>query len=118
MNYEQYDFSYMSADETNYSFNKTFEAGQKVRISLAFEHPIEKIGEKSNGDPICATHINNLDLYVYDNNNNLITSSTTVNNNVEIVEFTPATSGNYKIKISRGTTGESTDVGFAYSWYQ
>ena len=41
----------------------------------------------------------NLDLLIYDPNNNLVASATSEFNNVEIVEFDPVVTGQYKVVV-------------------
>ncbi|UAA37835.1 S8 family serine peptidase [Paraneptunicella aestuarii] len=54
-----------------------------------------------------------LDLKVYDPNGNLITGSYSVNNAFEVVEFTPATSGDYDFKIHRFSNSGEGDLRLA-----
>lgn len=56
-----------------------------------------------------------LDVRVYDPNGTLVGSSLTAYSNFEIVQFVPATSGNYTIKVSKSGTNTSTleNIGIA-----
>ena len=60
-------------------------------------------------------NLHNLDLQIYNPSGILIYSSTTTNNNVEIVDFIPPSSGVYKIRVRKLTT-QYIDTEFSIAW--
>ncbi len=110
----QYDFGVFGKATTENTFTINLDSNKETRVALTFE---KSFSTNSNGF-VESNCNNNLDLYIYDVNGNLVCSSTTTNNNVEIVDFTPASNGNYTIKICRQATTNPSDVRFAYAWLQ
>ena len=102
--------NYCSITSDGNSHTATLTAGHTTRISLAFLRACRIYDESPIYD------LSNLDLYVYDPSGNYVDSSITTNNNVEIVEFMPTTSGNYTIMV----TNEYSDTitFYSISWTQ
>ncbi|NJD75974.1 MAG: DUF2341 domain-containing protein [Candidatus Methanoperedens sp.] len=77
----------------DYIFTVT-SVNQKIRVAIAWaSHP------DSNHPPTNDTLQSNLDLYIMDPNNNVVNKSISEDNNYEIVEFTPATTGTFKARV-------------------
>ncbi|MBQ6906083.1 MAG: S8 family serine peptidase [Clostridia bacterium] len=96
-------------------------AGEKIRVVLTFDKPEHLLLVDEN-------YNNNVDLYLYGPNGNMVSSSVTpvdstgapdVANNVEVLEFTATTAGEYKIKAKlvtfNGAPGTTT-MNVAAAW--
>ena len=90
-------------------------SASSARVSLVWLKRNKITGSHSGGTPSNPS-ISDLDLYVYDPNGNLVGSSTTTRGNVEIVQFSPSTSGYYTIKVTRAS-GTTTEDAFAVAWW-
>lgn len=96
-------------------------AGEKIRVVLTFDKP------EANLD-VNVLYYNNVDLFLYGPNGNMVSSSVTpvdstgapdVVNNVEVLEFTATTAGEYIIKAKlvtfNGAPGTTT-MNVAAAW--
>ena len=95
----------------------TQDIGSIVRISMAYTVPVNAFG--NHGKYEFDTYpIPNLDLLVYAPNNTVASwTSGTMQNNVEIIEFTPTVPGYYKIKVQTvNGTASSERIYFGIAW--
>ncbi len=101
---------YASSFPRDYPFTAT--AGQKVRVVITWDsHP------DNNHPPTSDPLQSDLDLYIYDPSGNLVTSSISFDANYEIVEFTAASTGNYRARATASRfDGTNEYVGFAYTY--
>lgn len=114
INNESWDYTVLYEDENNFDITISLTAGSTCRIALAFENMITS--QTSNNETTYTEHINNIDLKIYNPSGSLVASSTTDNNNLEIVEFTPTVSGQYKMRICRADYNDLVDVRVAYAY--
>lgn len=82
-------------------------AGTKTRISLSY------LVNATSG----SSNYEDINLYVYNASGTLVASSTTSNNNLEIAQFTPVSSGTYKIRVKRAVSGTS-NIYYGLAWLQ
>lgn len=85
----------------------------RIRISLAFN--IRSVGSGTNDATITSGTLADLDITIKDPTGNEIVSSTTINNNVEIVDFTPTMTGTYTIVVTRTSTSSET-IYYGLAW--
>lgn len=87
-------------------------AGQKVRVAVVWDsHPDNN--HPPNEDNLTA----DLDIQIYDPSGALVTSSASFDNSYEIVEFTAATAGTYKARLTAYRfDGGFEYIGFAYTY--
>lgn len=109
---EAFDFGYFLENTTTGTYTIECTANENVRVSLSFLNNLLSFGKTNDSFEYS---LPNLDLFVYDASGNLVGSSITTYNNLEIVDFTAATSGNYTIRINRvSATGEEIYYGIAW----
>jgi serine protease AprX len=87
---------------------QTFSTSSRIRVALTWNSKVTASG----GSPSSSVLDADLDLWIYDPDGILVAWATTWDNSWEFVEFTPAKTGAYTIKIR----GYSVPSGFS-SWY-
>jgi hypothetical protein len=112
--FRAHDYGLMTAaDFSGGMFNKqwkaqSFTTSSRIRVALTWNSKVAASG----GSPSSSVLDADLDLWVYDPDGLLVAWSTTWDNSWEFVEFTPAKTGAYTIKVR----GYSVPSNFS-SWY-
>ena len=104
----------MGPNETNYEYTVTWHpAYGEIRVCLAYEQMAYQIGDGEYDTGI----LPDMDFAIYDPNGTMVASSTTTYNNVEIVDFIPTVSGQYRIRIICSNPS-AVSIPSAVSWSQ
>lgn len=103
---ESFDFGFLMETTTDTTYSINCVAGDDVRVSLAFLMNLYAPNDYS---------LPNLNIYIYDPSGNFVGSSITSNNNLEIVDFTANTTGNYTVRIRR-ISSANEEVYFGIAW--
>ncbi len=113
----QYDSHYINETSLTWTRLLGVDSTEPIRISLAFMIPADTSSNSHTALGSINSHpIPDLDLYIYDEDGNICYDySCRVGTNVEIVEFTPPSSGIYTIKIFQETPSDAT-VYFTVAW--
>ena len=112
--FRAHDYGLMTAaDFTGGRFSKewhaqTFTTRSRIRVALTWNSRVTASG----GSPSSSVLDADLDLWIYDPNGQLVAWSTSWDNSWEFVEFAPAKTGTYTIKVR----GYSVPANFS-SWY-
>ena len=85
----------------------------RIRVSLAFN--VKSSGSGTDHGTITTGSKLDLNIQVKDPSGRVVGSSTTKNNNVEIVDFVPTTTGKYSVVVSRADTSAET-VYYGLAW--
>lgn len=85
----------------------------RIRVSLAFN--MKSAGSSTNHEYPDINSDYDLNIQVKDPNGKIVGSSTTTNNNVEIVEFIPTTTGKYSVIVTRVDKSAET-VYYGLAW--
>jgi serine protease AprX len=83
-----------------------------VRVSITW-----LMQNSQSSDSTMMGTLTDLDLYVYDPDGTLIASSESANNNSELVQFTPSTTGAYKVIVTGYSLANSSEI-LGFSWKQ
>jgi hypothetical protein len=91
---------------------QTFTTRSRIRVALAWNsRPIAIFGW-----PLASVLDADLDLWVYDPDGHVVASSTTWDNSWEFVEFTPAKTGAYTIKVRGYSVPSNFSSWFGVAW--
>lgn len=85
----------------------------RIRVSLAFNR--KSAGSGTDDSTITTGNNTNLNIQVKAPNGTVVASSSTTNNNVEIVDFVPTTTGTYTVVITRPDNFSET-VYYGLAW--
>lgn len=112
--YVNSNIAYGTTSKTH-SFTVT-NSDSRIRVSLVFN--VKSSGSGTNHSPASTSSVPNLNIQVKDPNGKVVGSSTTTNNNVEIVDFKPTTTGTYSIVVQRvtGTSDPAETVYYGLAW--
>lgn len=111
---ETFDFAALLSDAVTTTYSIECSEAENVRISLSFLNYVLSYDKDTDR---YAYILENLDLEVYDSAGNKIAASTTTYNNLEIVDFTAASSGIYTIKINRASD-PGVVVYYGLAWFK
>ena len=112
--YYRYTNSYFPSGTTSKTHTFTVTSSDtRIRVSLAFNK--RSVGSGTNHSSIDSGDNTDLNIQVKDPNGIIVGFSTTKNNNVEIVDFVPATTGTYTVVITRADNSSET-VYYGLAW--
>lgn len=107
---EYYDYGYISSSTSYSDFTISCTKNTATRVSLVFYN--QKTTYSSSD---LTTNLPDLDIMILTSSNNVVAYSETSNNNIEIVDFTPSSTGTYKIRIVNNSN-ISGSIYFGIAW--
>jgi serine protease AprX len=105
---------------SQFPYQRTFSVtttARPVRVSLTWLKQNTISAPSHPGAAVTERLLSDLDLEVYAPNGTLVASSVSAINNVELVEFTPTTTGTYTIRVVGYTLQNDTEW-ISLAWYQ
>ena len=118
VNSGNYTYSYLSTDD--FPYTKKFTASSsdnQARVALCWlKQCVINTGSHTDINNTVERTLSDLDLEVFDPNGNRVGYSMSYYNNVEIVEFNPAVTGTYTIKVKKNSGTTAKDFIYLAWW--